>query len=112
LFKGGRTTARWRCHAGYFVIIGVESTATTVHLRFAAHVRGSMNGVIRDFAPGEEGGFKLGLGDVLQIVGASPERCPDGSSTIRYSTGAGQENEDSYCNIGADYDLTASDVEV
>jgi hypothetical protein len=69
---------------------------------------------VRAFAPGETGTFTLGRGDVLQVTSGAPASCSDaGSPDTEMGVPVGGGIYDitvHYCNVGADYDLTGTQI--
>jgi hypothetical protein len=99
---------------GFAAIIGTSEGENTVTVRFTAHVQASADGDVRAFAPGDEGTFELGPGDVLQLMTANlPETCGPGGhqdETEQECNGLPCIVVHDYCPVGAEYDLTGTEI--
>ncbi len=97
----------WLTSPGFFSVIAVDETPTTVSIDFTAHVEASVDGSsVRAFGPGDNGMFTLNQGDVLQIVTTQPNTCATPGTNETLSDGT----PITYCQMGNDYDLTGTIV--
>ncbi len=87
---------------GFVTIVGTQATPVDVEIAFTSNVRASANGgiAVTAYRPGQVGRFKLGEGDVLQIVSDGATAC---TPTI-YPPVNGTQS----CESGPEYDLTGT----
>jgi hypothetical protein len=98
---------------GFFSVIGAEPGGTDVTIEVTAHVVASVDGMIDALAPGDLATVRLEQGDVLQVVTQAPDDCEEGAAPADALgvPGSNMVSEiRSYCSVGADYDLTGSEV--
>ena len=92
--------------SGFLAIVGTSTTTTNVTVRFKAHVRAMQDNHAVSWGPGDEAQFTLEQGEVIALLSDVPPAgsCPGGTTT---------EVVDSnirYCDPGADYDLTGTEI--
>ena len=90
---------------GFVSIVGAAGGEIPVRVRTRSHVRASIDGAIRALAPGEELEVTVGPGDVVQLLSGTYEGACPGESH-----GEGTATNIRYCDTGADYDLTGTEI--
>lgn len=86
---------------GFVAIVGTQATPVDVDVTFTSNVRASTSGTaVTAYAPGQTGRFKLGQGDVLQLVSAGATTCTPTS----FPPVSGAQS----CVSGPEYDLTGT----
>jgi hypothetical protein len=89
---------------GFVAIVNTEDTDATVTVRTRAHVAASPDGSIEARAPGEELTLTIAPGEVVELVSEIPASCPVPTEPDPATS------EVSYCPVGAEYDLTGSEI--
>ena len=87
-------------YGGFFAVIGVEPDPIDVTIEVTAYTRASLDGTVIALAPGEAATFMLEQSQVLQVVSDAPDTC----------TGGTVVNNLRFCEVGAAFDLTGSEV--
>lgn len=95
---------------GFFAVIGAEAGNTDVEITVKSHVEASLDGAVMELAPGERATFSVAQGAVLQIVAKAPMTCTPGPSDTMVNAAGDVIEIRTYCRVGADYDLTGSEV--
>ncbi len=86
---------------GFVAIVGTQVTPVDVDVTFTSNVRASTSGsAVAAYRPGQTGRFKLGQGDVLQIVSDGATTC----TPTMYPPVSGAQS----CESGPEYDLTGT----
>ena len=94
--EGGRLTS-----PGFVAIVGAGDRPAPVTVRTRAYIARDIDGAMPRHTPGETFTFTLNPGQVVQLVTEVPGACP---------TAPEVEGEYSYCPLGADYDLTGTEI--
>lgn len=90
---------------GFFAVVGTENnTQVTVH-----YTANTQAGDVAAASPGATETYTLNRGEVLQVLSSTSGGCSGGSSTDDCN-GAGAMYSCSYCDSGADYDLTGTEI--
>ncbi|MDH5671470.1 MAG: IgGFc-binding protein [Myxococcales bacterium] len=122
----GNIIRRWAAGPGFVTIVGVEDEPVEVQVDLKAHTMGSPAGftspsaeAVSAYAAGDTASVTLGKGDVLQILSAIPRSVGEcnGSPTLETNLSCGPPGsefacimEETFCELGPDYDLTGSRV--
>ncbi len=94
---------------GFFTVVAAEPGETQVTIQFAAHVMAASDNSVTAYSAGSTGTFTLQQGDLLQILSAAPPDCDvTGSDSVSIGLFVNQTFE--YCRVGAEYDLTGSEI--
>jgi hypothetical protein len=90
---------------GFVAIVGASDATTTVTIRTRAYTLASADDEITAHAPGDVFELTLAPGEVVQLVSAVPASCP-----TPLVTDPNPRADVGYCDLGADYDLTGTEV--
>lgn len=92
---------------GYFAVVGTEDN-TVVTVTYSAHTQ---SGDISGASPGDQREYTLRRGEVLQVMSALPGDCSEGTQYTDDCNGAGLQISCTYCDMGAQYDLTGTRID-
>ncbi|MBN1653227.1 MAG: IgGFc-binding protein [Deltaproteobacteria bacterium] len=104
---------------GFLAIVGVDDEPTQVQIKTTSYLVEDDNGVVPNLAPGEVLSLSLEKGEVLQLLSATPEECPENSYQDEISTCSSNRDAASepcatfnytYCDVDARYDLTGTQI--
>jgi hypothetical protein len=86
---------------GFVSIVGAGEGPVPVTVRTHAYIARGIDAVMPRHVPGDTFTFTLAPGEIVQLVTEVPTNCP---------VTAEMEDVNAYCPLGADYDLTGTEV--
>lgn len=104
---------------GFLTIVGVEDIPTVVQVTTTSYIIGDQSGAVPDAQPGDSFSVVLERGEVLQVLSATPQQCPENSYSDEISTcSSNLANAEpcstmkfTYCDVTPDYDLTGTKIQ-